>query len=298
VTRADSFDAGSGESTSLWALGRMVPHLIHIVNGGGRLSSLSLADEVKSVFWYHSIDLGNGIVTPGYCGAPNANVLSLFDTIDFRGKKVLDVGCWDGLWAIEAEKRGATTVYATDKILNRTHNEIPSIEIALKALDSKIHYRSDLTVYDVEKLGVKDFDVVVFCGLFYHLKDPLLALARLRKVMKEGGIIIVEGEILEDMSASYARFYYRDWLCNDPTNWWVPTLPCLRDWVECSYFEILQEIAPENQASERIFTRNGEVLNDEPHGRVWMSARAVRRKDINYLGPDDELAEMDLENDA
>ena len=258
------------------------------------MSEMSLAEKVKSVFWYHSIDLGNGIVTPGHCGAPNNHIMSIYDTIDFRGKKVLDVGCWDGLWAIEAEKRGATTVHAIDKIENRTHNEVRSIEIALEALDSKVHYRSDLSVYDVEALGVNDFDVVVFCGLFYHLKDPLLALARLRKVMKEGGIIIVEGELLQDESASYARFYYRDWLCNDPSNWWVPTLPCLRDWVECSYFDIIQEIVPANQQGDRIFTRNGQIYNEEPHRRGWMSARAVRRKDVNYLGADDELAAMDL----
>jgi tRNA (mo5U34)-methyltransferase len=253
-----------------------------------------LAEKVQRSFWYHSIDLGNGIVTPGQCGPPNPNVLQIYDTLDFRGKKVLDIGCWDGLWSFEAEKRGAALVHAIDKVDHRTHNEFLSIEIAHQALKSKVIYRSDLSVYDVGELGVNDFDIVVFCGVFYHLKDPLLALARLRKVMKEGGTIIIEGEIHPDESRSFAEFYYRDWLMNDPSNWWVPSLRCLREWVECSYFEIVQEIIPEGQYTERFLTHNGEIRPDQEHKRIFLSARAVRRADRNYQGRDNELGSLDL----
>jgi tRNA (mo5U34)-methyltransferase len=253
-----------------------------------------LARKVKSTFWYHSIDLGHGIVTPGHCGPPNPDILRLYDTLDFRGKKVLDIGCWDGLWSFEAEKRGAALVYATDKVDHRTYNESLSIHIAHEALKSKVVYRSDLSVYDVGELGVNDFDIVVFCGVFYHLKDPLLALARLRRVMKEGGTILIEGEVHPDETRALAKFYYRDWLANDPSNWWVPSRRCLREWVECSYFEIVNEFIPEEQFTERFLTRSGTMLPDEHHLRVYLAARAVRRRDGNYQGRDTELGRFDL----
>jgi tRNA (mo5U34)-methyltransferase len=261
-------------------------------------SAGELAETVKKVFWYHSIDLGNGVVTPGHCGPPNADILRLYDSLDFRGKKVLDIGCWDGLWSFEAEKRGAALVYATDKIDHRTHNESPSFQVAHKALQSKVIYRSDLSVYDVAELGVEDFDIVVFCGVFYHLKDPLLALARLRRVMKEGGTILIEGEVHPDESRAFAKFYYRDWLMNDPSNWWVPSRRCLREWVECSYFEIVEEFVPEGQWTERVLTRNGETIADEDHRRVYLVARAVRRRDHNYQGRDTELGSFDVSEDG
>jgi hypothetical protein len=64
---------------------------------------------------------------------------------------------------------------------------LPTFELAREALKSRVHYEPNLSVYDIESLGVRDFDVVIFAGVYYHLKDPLRALATLRRVMKEGG---------------------------------------------------------------------------------------------------------------
>jgi tRNA (mo5U34)-methyltransferase len=75
-----------------------------------------LLQEVERHEWAHSIDLGNGVVTKGRFGPPNVYVMKAFDQIDFDQKKVLDIGCWDGLWSFEAEKRGAAEVYATDDV--------------------------------------------------------------------------------------------------------------------------------------------------------------------------------------
>jgi tRNA (mo5U34)-methyltransferase len=258
-----------------------------------RGAAAELAEVVKSLFWYHSIDLGNGIVTPGHCGAPNPDIVRLYDALDFRGKKVLDIGYWDGLWSFEAEKRGAALVYATDKFDHRSHNDSPAFKVAHEALKSKVIYRSDLSVHDVAELGVNDFDIVVFCGVFYHLKDPLLALARLRRVMKDGGTILIEGEVHPDESRAFAKFYYRDWFMNDPSNWWVPSLRCFREWVECSYIEIVDEIIPEGQITERFLTRDGQMFVDEAHKRVYLAARAVRRGDGKYQGRDTELSAFD-----
>jgi hypothetical protein len=71
---------------------------------------IGLAAKLK---WIHQIDLGGGFVTPGQW-PPNPMIEKALADLDFRGKKVLDIGCWDGLYAFAAEQRGASEVYATD----------------------------------------------------------------------------------------------------------------------------------------------------------------------------------------
>ncbi|MEZ5892044.1 MAG: hypothetical protein R3C58_02690 [Parvularculaceae bacterium] len=57
--------------------------------------------------WYHKIDLGDGIVTPGFNFERLwSSTLKVIDAIDYKGKRVLDLASWDGFWAFEAERRG------------------------------------------------------------------------------------------------------------------------------------------------------------------------------------------------
>src|SRR5436190_23950432 len=72
---------------------------------------VSLVDRVHSIPWYHSIDLGNGIVTPGMSGAPLVDRSAM---PDLRGKSVLDIGAWDGYYSFLAERAGASRVVALD----------------------------------------------------------------------------------------------------------------------------------------------------------------------------------------
>src|SRR5262245_19550631 len=78
-----------------------------------------LRRRVAALKWVHSIDLGGGVVTPGAWGPPAPQIVRALDSIDFRGRRVLDIGCWDGLWSFEAERRGAAEVYATDFVPHR-----------------------------------------------------------------------------------------------------------------------------------------------------------------------------------
>src|SRR5262249_29474619 len=158
---------------------------------------------------------------------------------EFTGKKVLDVGCWDGLWSFEAERRGADEVYATDALSQRPLADHPTLILARAYLGSRVKYFPRLRVEEVVGLGVFDFDVVIFTGIYYHLKNPLAAFSRLRRVMKEGAILVVEGEVI-DSPDCFARFYYREHYAGDPSNWWVPTFPCLLQWIECSFFDVVR----------------------------------------------------------
>jgi tRNA (mo5U34)-methyltransferase len=162
-------------------------------------------------------------------------------------------------------------------------------------------------VYHINELGVTEFDVVLFCGVYYHLKHPLLALAKLRQVIKDGGSIVVEGAIVDGPQEASARFYYHELLGEDASNRWVPTLPCLRQWVECSFFEIISEHGPAYPSSRAMtlfpgrepgfgstasnpLNAMGRQGSSETIARYCVTARAIRRKDSKYVLPDEDLA--------
>lgn len=190
--------------------------------------------------WVHAIDLGDGVVTPGLWGRGNPIIEKALLDIDWHGKKVLDIGCWDGMYSFLAESRGAAEIYATDLVNQRDYADQPTFNVARALLNSKALYYPQMSVYDVESIGVRDFDVIIFSGVYYHLKDPVRALTILRRVLKAGGQILVEGAILEEPGC-FAKFYYRELFCGDRSNWWVPTVDCLKQWVECSFFQIERE---------------------------------------------------------
>jgi tRNA (mo5U34)-methyltransferase len=227
-----------------------------------------LAGKLK---WVHQIDLGGGFVTPGQWPLIPQMQQALAG-LDFRGKKVLDVGCWDGLYAFRAEQRGASEVYATDLLSQRPFADQPTFAVARAALRSRVKYFPQTSVYDIEQIGVADFDIVLFSGVYYHLKDPLRAFAMLRRVMKDGAQLFVEGAVLNEPGC-YAAFCYRNAYAGDFSNWWVPTRACLRQWVECSFFDVDGEYGP---------------FGGPEFWRMIVVGSAVRRRDLFY-GTADEL---------
>jgi tRNA (mo5U34)-methyltransferase len=239
-----------------------------------QLSRTELLAIAGQLSWVHNVDLGGGYVTDGAWGDGNPEINRALADVDFVGKRVLDIGCWDGRYSFEAERRGAREVHATDLISQRAFSAHPTFEIARAARRSHAVYHPDLSVYDVEKLEIDDFDVVIFAGVYYHLKDPLLAFSTLRRVMRAGGTILVEGAINTQPGCS-ASFYYREPYCGDHSNWWIPTVECLRQWIACSRFDIVRE-----------YDRWGHV--DNP--RHTVIADAVKGPDSLYSVPDERLA--------
>ena len=200
-----------------------------------------LFDLARAYKWWHSIDLGE-MVTSGVTGRWPLTERA-FDQVDFTGKKVLDIGCWDGIWSFEAEKRGASEVYSVDLVSQRAWSEQKTYQLAHKLLGSKARYYPNLSVYDIGRLGVTDFDVVIYCGIYYHLQEPLRAFAALREVMSEGGLMIVEGPAVDGTDRVFADFSARTWFAEDPTNWWIPSMPCLREWLDCSFLDVTAEFS-------------------------------------------------------
>lgn len=157
-----------------------------------------LQAEVDATDWYHKFDFPGGITakTPKH---PDGSAVWRFtqaelDRIDFAGKAVLDLGCWDGYWSFYAERRGAAAVLASD---DASQNWAGSrgLLLAKKLLGSRVETDLSLSVYEAAKLG-RRFDIVLCLGLYYHLHDPFLAFAQLRHCLRPGGLVVVEGAAL------------------------------------------------------------------------------------------------------
>jgi tRNA (mo5U34)-methyltransferase len=181
-----------------------------------------LRDGVAKIQWYHSIDLGNGVVTPGWEKNTAARLKGLQIPNDLNGLTVLDIGAWDGFFSFEAERRGAKRVLATDydTWLGKTWGSKAGFEFARKALNSHVE---DLTI-DVlelspERVGV--FDLVLFLGVFYHLRHPLLALERIISVAGKHLILETHTDMAWTRRPAMV-FYPGTELHGDPSNWWGP----------------------------------------------------------------------------
>jgi tRNA (mo5U34)-methyltransferase len=180
-----------------------------------------LRAEVARINWWHSIDLGHGIVTPGRTNLPDkVDYIGLPD--DLTGRSVLDVGAWDGLLSFEAERRGAQRVVAVDSFCwnGPGWGTKAGFDLARRALGSKVEDR-EVEVVDLSPDLVGVFDVVLFLGVLYHLTDPLRALQSIFSVT--GSHLIMETHV--DLTACpypAMRFYPSGQLSGDPTSFWGP----------------------------------------------------------------------------
>jgi tRNA (mo5U34)-methyltransferase len=177
--------------------------------------------EIAKVTWYHTISLGNGIVTPGIDDTPS-RLSKIGLPLDLTGKTVLDVGAWDGFFSFEAERRGAARVLATDSYCwsGGGWGTKDGFDLAKRALGSNVEER-EIDVLDLSPDTVGVFDIVLFLGILYHMRHPMLALERAFSVTRERLIV----STLVDMTwwpRPAAAFYEVAEANNDPTNWWGP----------------------------------------------------------------------------
>jgi SAM-dependent methyltransferase len=156
------------------------------------MSSELLREKISKYDWYHSIRVTDEVATPGHpafvgCYAP---VLKVFESLDFTGKKVLDVGCRDGLMSFEAERRGAQEIVGIDNNLSRG-----AIELLIPAMGSKVHM-VEMNCMDLKPDTFGLFDMIVFSGVLYHLRYPFWVLKLLTDCLVVGGTMLIETGIL------------------------------------------------------------------------------------------------------
>ncbi len=226
--------------------------------------------HLESIPWFHSIDLGDGVVTKG---------ASEFQIPDdrfppFDGCTVLDIGAWDGYYSFLAERLGARRVVALDHYawgvdiaargeywtecaargvlpdLSRDltefwRPELPGREgfdFAAARLASSVEPRvADFTTVDLAELGT--FDVVLYLGVLYHMKEPLTCLERLRAVT--GGVAVIETLALHLQGlehASLVQFHDARDLNHDFGNWYVPTLAGLESLCRAAGFSSVRTV--------------------------------------------------------
>jgi tRNA (mo5U34)-methyltransferase len=187
------------------------------------LTRAEIESGVAAIDWYHSIPLGHGIVTPG-SDRPMDRLDRMGIPPNLRGKTVLDIGAWDGFFSFEAERRGAARVVATDSHAWRDRGK-GGFEFARRALGSKVEDR-DLDVMELSPESVGVFDLVLFLGVLYHMKDPLAGLECVASV--SGNQVIVATAVdLIGMRRPAAAFYPGREFSDDPTNWWGPNPPAV-----------------------------------------------------------------------
>jgi tRNA (mo5U34)-methyltransferase len=180
-----------------------------------------LREQVAAIRWFHTIELAPGIATP----APEVtrdrlDLLKL--PADLSGKTVLDIGAWDGFFSFEAERRGAARVLAADHFAwhGDTWSSKAGFELARRALRSEVQ-DADIDVMDISPETVGTFDIVLFLGVLYHVRHPLLALERVASVTSEQLILETHVDLtwLRRPAMAFYPALELDW---DPTNWWGP----------------------------------------------------------------------------
>jgi tRNA (mo5U34)-methyltransferase len=185
-----------------------------------------IAAAIGGITWYHQIDLGSGIVTPGTDNTL-ARIAMIGLPADLRGKRVLDIGAWDGAFSFEAERRGAERVVAVDSFCwtGEGWGTRKGFECARRILRSRVEDRV-VEVLDLSPDTVGVFDLVLFLGVLYHMKHPLLALERVASVCEDHLILWTQID-MADCDAPAAAFYPGTELNGDPTNWWGPNPPAV-----------------------------------------------------------------------
>lgn len=219
--------------------------------------------------WFQNIDLGGGIQTapdhflgdyPAFKFAGFADVLPQ----DLGGRSVLDIGCNAGFYSIEMKKRGAGRVLGID---SDDRYLAQAVLVAEELGFDDIEYRN-LSVYDVGALG-ESFDLVIFMGVLYHLRHPLLALDLIREhvardlmlfqTMQQGSPDVLQ--VPEDHpfhvpgtnaspgffdNPAYPKMHFIEKsFAHDWTNWWAPNAACSQAMLRAAGFSI--EANPESE---------------------------------------------------
>ena len=211
--------------------------------------------------WFHNMELDGVWTAPDHFlgDYPGVKFRSFAAVLpdDLTGKSVLDIGCNGGFYAIEMKRRGASRVLGIDF----DERYLAQARFAAEVTGQDIEFRR-LSVYDVGTLGER-FDLVIFMGVFYHLRHPLLALDIIHDSVARDLLLfqsLQRGTKVADPVAADYDFWEQDHFdrpgypklhfiehrySGDPTNWWAPNAACSAALLRSSGFAILEH--PEDE---------------------------------------------------
>lgn len=205
--------------------------------------------------WFHNLDLSGVPTAPNHFlgDYPRTKWKHFAGALpaDLTGKTVLDIGCNAGFYSLEMKRRGAERVLGID--FDETYLDQARFAAEIEDLDITF---ARLSVYDVATLE-EHFDIVLFMGVLYHLRHPLLALDLVRQHVV-GDLLVFQSmqrgsdgiaEIKENHNfwntklfrdPGFPRLHFIEHrYADDPTNWWVPNRACVEAMLRSSGFEIV-----------------------------------------------------------
>ncbi len=205
--------------------------------------------------WFHNLNLQGVQTAPNHFlgDYPEIKWRSFANAIpaDLRGKTVLDIGCNAGFYSLEMKRRGAERVLGIDF----DESYLAQARFAAEVNGADIEFRQ-LSVYDVARLR-EQFDVVLFLGVFYHLRHPLLALDLIHEHVAKDLFVFQSmqrgNDAIEPLADDYhfwqtqiferpgfpRMFFIEKKYSGDPTNWWIPNRACAEGLLRSAGFEIV-----------------------------------------------------------
>ena len=236
--------------------------------------------------WFHNIDLGGVWTAPDHFlgDYPAVKFAGFADQLpDVRGKSVLDIGCNAGFYSVEMKRRGARRVLGIDS----DDRYLAQARLAADALGFDDVEFARMSVFDVGAIGER-FDLVIFMGVLYHLRHPLLALDLIREhvagdmllfqSMQRGPDAVAEvpyNAPFEERAMfdapGYPKLHFveREY-CGDWTNWWIPNRACTEAMLRSAGFAI------EGRIEEEVYLcRAADYPADQQAWRTVYPARAA-----------------------
>jgi len=241
------------------------------------IEDVALQQQIESLGpWFHNMRI-NGIQTAPdhFLGDyPEIKFAAFRHALpaDLTGRTVLDIGCNAGFYSLEMKRRGADRVVGIDT----DEHYLSQARFAAQVEKTEIEFRN-MAVWDIASLGER-FDLVIFMGVLYHLRHPLLALDLIHEhvagdlllfqSMERGSRDVVPVESDYDFNApapfdepGFPKMHFVEHrYSHDETNWWIPNRACVEAMLRSSGFRI------ESQPEDEVYLCRWESLVTPPDG--------------------------------
>lgn len=254
-------------------------------------------DEASSVLrvkgpekWYHRFEVIDGVFTEGVLETNVTHMLRQLDMDpdELSGKRLLDVGTFNGGWAFGFEALGAEVV--TIDIHDPANM---GITVVKEIRDSEVT-SFQMSIYDIDADRLGTFDYIFYSGVFYHLKHPLLALENINKVARQGAIVFGHGTscdtwISDDDKAmlnlqqcypevnEYPMAHFvRDRYNNSTNNWFIPNAKGYEAWLKRTGFRVLKL---EVKSQEHTIPQTSQVVM---RSNLFYKAEKIAEPDKEY----------------
>lgn len=252
----------------------------------------SLQEVLDNVAWWQRWEIVPGVFTNGpHDVQPLIQNLDL--PADLTGKRVLDIGGWNGAFSFECERRGASEVVMVEP----TPSSSTGFELVRRFLESNVKLYTT-SIYDLDPAWLGYFDIVLCLGIIYHLRYPLLGLDNIRRVCR--GDLYVESAVLETASWSptgirpldqiatglgiypLLQFFDQKQYFGDGTNWFVPNQKAADAMIEAAGFDIIRShiagryysVSRIKQGEAPLFRYAHEGIDYDTHGVKLLGPRA------------------------